>query len=98
MRKQKIYISGAITGVDNYQELFQNAEDYLNTFGTFEVVNPVKGVHNHDLSWQSYMREDIKILMDCDAIYMLKNWGSSKGANIELKLARDLGMKILTEK
>lgn len=93
----KIYISGKITGIDNYAELFENAENLLKSKG-FEVINPVKLNHLHDKTWQSYMKEDIKALMDCDAIYMLKNWHQSKGAIIEKKLASEVGIQIINEK
>lgn len=93
----KIYISGKITGIDNYAELFENAENLLKSKG-FEVINPVKLNHLHDNTWQSYMKEDIKALMDCDAIYMLNNWHQSKGAIIEKKLAFEVGIQIINEK
>lgn len=43
------------------------------------------------------MGHDIKLLCDCDAIYMLNGWRESAGAKIEHKLARDLGIEIIYE-
>ena len=43
------------------------------------------------------MRHDIKLLCDCDAIYMLNGWRESAGAKIEHKLARDIGIEIIYE-
>jgi hypothetical protein len=43
------------------------------------------------------MRNCLKCLADADAIYMLKGWGSSKGAAIEYRLAYDLGMQFMYE-
>jgi hypothetical protein len=97
MAKLKCYISGKITGIDNYEKLFSDAENYLLSKG-YDVVNPVKLNHDHDKSWESYMRVDLKALLDCDAIYMLKNFHSSKGAIIEKNLAYQLGIKIINEK
>jgi len=48
--------------------------------------------------WLTYMRNDIKTLMLCDEIHMLKDWESSKGAKIEHDLAKSLGIKIVYEK
>jgi hypothetical protein len=91
--KKKVYISGKITGIETEAEtLFQKAEDQLVKLG-FEPVNPMKLNHQHDLSWHSYMKEDIKALCDCDAICMLKNWKDSKGAIIEHMLAIQLGIE-----
>lgn len=97
MNKLKCYISGKITGIDNYVELFNSAEKYLLLKG-YDVVNPVNLAHDHDKSWESYMKEDLKALLDCDAIYMLKNWHKSKGAIIEKTLAYQLGIQIINEK
>lgn len=43
------------------------------------------------------MKADIKLLMDCDAIYLLKGWEDSKGARIEKELAESLGYRIIKE-
>jgi len=88
----KIYISGKITGIENFAELFQDAENYLLSKG-YEVVNPVKLNHDHDKTWESYMKEDLKALLDCDEIYLLENHYKSKGAIIEKAIAIELGIK-----
>ena len=43
------------------------------------------------------MRRDIKLLVDCDAVYMLDGWPESEGARVEHTLARDLGLKCYYE-
>lgn len=90
-----VYISGKITGLpeEEARGLFKEAFNKLMDSG-FRPVNPMDLVHEHDLSWQSYMREDLIALLKCDAIYMLKNWAGSRGAKIEHQLAVDLGLKI----
>lgn len=94
----KIYISGKITGLqeEEAEALFSAAEKYLAEKG-YDVVNPLKIKHDHDLSWVNYMKQDIKALCDCSAIFMLNNWEDSKGAKIEKQLAEDLQMQILYE-
>lgn len=94
----KIYISGKITGLlpEVADKLFKDAERKL-TLDGHEVVNPMTIPHDHDKTWLSYMRADIKALVDCDAIYMLRNWTESKGACTEFNLAHDLGLKIIEE-
>lgn len=95
---EKVYISGKITGLPIEVALtnFIIAETKLKEYN-FEVINPMTITHNHDKSWENYMRVDLKALLDCDSIYMLKDWHKSKGANIEYNLAKDLGLKILFE-
>jgi hypothetical protein len=95
---KKIYISGKITGLDYEQAVksFQDAEDKLNNEG-YITVNPMKLNHEHDKSWESYMREDLKALLDCTHIYMMKNWDTSRGAIVEHNLAKELNIEIIHE-
>ena len=93
----KIYISGKISGIENEaSELFAKAEMELQAKG-FETINPMTLNHEHDKSWHSYMKEDIKALCECDVIYMLSNWTDSKGAIIEHTIAMYLGLKVQYE-
>jgi hypothetical protein len=94
MEMKKIYISGKITGIEaQAAQLFEQAETDIRNAG-FEPVNPMKLNHNHDKSWESYMKADLKALLDCDGIFMLNNWTDSKGALIELDLALKLKIPI----
>ena len=93
----KIYISGKISEIEEEAfRLFDSKEKVLMDQG-HDVVNPMKLRHDHDKSWQSYRKENIKALMCCDAICMLKNWTESKEAVIEHGLAESLGINIVYE-
>lgn len=93
----KIYISGKISGIENEAHaIFQRAENELKQLG-FEPINPMALNHEHDKSWHSYMKEDVKALCDCNAIYMLSNWADSKGAIIEHTIAMYLGLDVIYE-
>lgn len=97
----KVYISGKISGLTTEEALnnFELAEKYLSeNQWSLELVNPMKLEHNHDKTWVEFMKEDIGALLTCDAIYLLKNWGDSKGARIERAIALELGIKIIYEK
>lgn len=50
-----------------------------------------QGDGNH--SWQCYMKSCMKMLMDCDAIYMLNGWEHSRGALLELFVAVSCGLQ-----
>lgn len=43
-------------------------------------------------------RQDIKELIFCNSIYMLRGWWRSKGARLERHIAKVLGMKIIYQK
>ncbi|HDG9216723.1 TPA: DUF4406 domain-containing protein, partial [Pseudomonas aeruginosa] len=45
--------------------------------------------------WQTFMRDGIKRLMDCDILALLPGWERSRGANIERGLAITLGMHVV---
>ena len=93
---KKIYISGKITNNANYKADFEAAELALKIAG-FQPVNPAEEKLPDGATWADYMRHDIKLLCDCDAIYMLDGWQESAGAKIEHKLARNLGIEIIYE-
>jgi hypothetical protein len=44
------------------------------------------------------MRNDIKHLINCDDIYMLRGWWRSKGARLERHIAKVLGLGIVYQK
>jgi len=96
LQKPKIYISGPITGQEDTAEArFENSEKLLLEYG-WDVVNPMKLNHdNHDKSWESFMKVDLKAMMECDAIYMMREWQGSKGAIMERDIAKKLKMKII---
>lgn len=91
----KIYISGKITGTTDYMERFAKAEHELTTRG-FEVVNPAKeNAHLPEgTPWKTYMAESLRLLLYCDAIYMLEGWKESRGATLELQVAISSNLQI----
>jgi hypothetical protein len=96
----RIYISGQISGLEYADafERFEQAEKKFKDDNWDEIVNPMKLNHEHDKSWENYMLIDIKALFECDAIYMLNNWGNSKGARIERSIAIEMDIIIIYEK
>lgn len=91
----KTYISGKITGTNDYINRFINAELELIQKGR-SVVNPatVNAVLPEDTTWEEYMEMSRIMLGMCDEIYMLKGWEESKGACIEMEWAIQRGMII----
>lgn len=91
----RVYISGKITGNPFYKDEFALAERVIEASGC-EAVNPAaEGIDGG--SWLEYMRRDIKLLADCDGVYMLHNWQESVGAKVEHQLAQGLGLRIYYE-
>lgn len=95
VKKMKVYISGKITGDADYKQKFKTAQNILESAG-FEVFNPAEQ-EDTGKSWTWYMRKDIAGLIECDAIFLLKDWEDSKGARLEYYIAQQLEMKIFRE-
>lgn len=93
--KKKVFISGPMSGYDNFnREAFMEAEKKLKDAG-YSVFNPAW--LNFDESWDtaSIMAIDMAALSRCDAIYQLDGWRESKGAKAEYRTAEWLGLDIL---
>jgi len=46
---------------------------------------------------EKFIEGDLEIVRRCDAIFMLRNWTSSEGAQAEFRLAHELGLEIYYE-
>lgn len=93
MSRGKVYISGPITGVDFGNHFaFSSARAVLELCG-YEAVDPSEVQLDDEATWADYMKADLKLLLDCDFIYMLEGWEDSKGARLERELAENLGIK-----
>jgi len=94
----KVYMSGPISKRSKKEtdRHFGEARKALEEQG-YDVVDPTTLDGTGIVEWDKFMREGIKLLMDCDSIYMLKGWEDSRGATIESDLAWELGMPIVYE-
>lgn len=95
LKKGLTYISGPITGVEGFKDNFEHFEQLLRSKG-FKPFNPCK-LGTSDLEkWEDYMRRDIVALMECKNLFIMPGWGKSKGAKVEVQLARDLNIPMFT--
>lgn len=95
---EKIYISGRISGlpIEEVAAKFDETETKLKAQG-YEVINPLKNGIPATASWEAHVAMDVLLLMGCDAIYLLPDWGFSKGATLEKNLAELTGKTIIYE-
>lgn len=99
-KKDKVYISGPITGDQYAKTKFERAE--LRLGKKYAVINPFKipGVGTLEMMgapWEKFMRLDLAELTKADAIYMLRGWWHSRGARLERRLAKALKIRIMYE-
>ena len=95
-RPKRIYVAGPMTGhVDFNFPTFHAAAARLRDAG-WEVINPAENFGGRtDLPRETYLRADVILVAQCEAIAMLPGWEGSRGAKLEYLLARELGMELL---
>ena len=93
----KAYCQGrAIGEAGSYYVVWEEGIIQTRNMG-FSPVNPFKNGLPDEAHWREHMRADIALLLDCEYIYMLKDWELSKGAKLELDVASSCGIKVLFE-
>lgn len=59
-----------------------------------ETKNPSVIESNKREIWNICMKLDIKELLDCNCVAVLRGWQTSKGATVEILIAQKLGLKV----
>lgn len=95
----RLYLSGKMSGLEDFGfSVFNPEARRLRNLG-YEVVNPAEIAAEHleqgsNNQWLDWIIEDLKYLKYCDAIAMLPRWKESTGATIEHTCAKRTGMPI----
>lgn len=93
----RLYLSGPITGVPELNKpAFTVAASRLRA-GGHTVVNPheIGSPSELMLPWADYLRADlIAMLQGVDAVAVLPWWHNSRGARLEVHVARALGWQV----
>jgi hypothetical protein len=96
----KVYIAGQMTGLPAFNyPAFMAAEERLRAAG-YDVVNPATlhgDVPPGSQSTAEYIRTDLRALLDCDGIYLLRNWNGSRNAVLEYRVAVAIGLVVMHE-
>lgn len=84
----RVYISGPITGTEDYIERFAKAKAALQADGN-SVINPAAlgEVLPADATHAEYMELCLPLVKMADAIFMMNGYEKSKGARMELECA-----------
>ncbi len=97
----RIYISGPITGIDDYMNRFAQTENELvKHFKRCEVVNPaaLNSSMPQGSKWGDYMMIALQAMRTCDAILLMDDWETSRGARVEREMAIGMGMTLIEER
>lgn len=102
MEKQRIYISGPISGIDRDEctARFKRAQLMLEAMG-YEVFNPKENGLPEDSTTEQHMHRDLATLTNEErpfsAIYMMNGWNHSAGCKLEFDTAVAIGLRIIFE-
>lgn len=90
MPAHRIYISGPMTGLPDFNYPAFNAEAArLRALG-YEVESPAENPQQPD--WEGYMRQALIQMLTCDAVAFLPGWAESRGALLERYVANQVGL------
>jgi hypothetical protein len=84
-----------MTGIPDFNKQAFNAVAEMLLFAGHEPINPANNGVPDTAQWLEHMRADIKMLTDCDGVACLPGWENSRGAKVEVELARGLGLPVL---
>jgi hypothetical protein len=90
--KRNIYICGKVTGDANYREKFFKEEERLHSLG-YNPVDPTSFIPANE-PLEKAMRTAVRAMLLCDGVSLLPDWKKSKGAKIEARIARELGIEV----
>ena len=107
MTKKVVYLAGPMRGYPDYNfPAFDRAERILRNRGYHPVspaamdrlfegwgAAPPEGIAFTPQDCKRFILRDLVALMDCDAICCLPGWQDSKGAKLEVALAKFLGLE-----
>ena len=88
----RVYISGAISNVENYKKIFNKADKKLKRAG-YVPVNPSKNnTIVAEATYNEYMHICYAEMDICQGIFFLDNWSKSTGARLEKEYAKKIGL------
>ena len=94
----RIYLSGPITGQQNYRRVFREAQSILESLGHDDIVNPAElcsVVNVEKMDYEQLMNICIDLLTTCDVLILLPGWEKSHGCGREWGIAHENDMIIM---
>lgn len=92
----RLYIAGPMTGFHDFNyPAFRAAETALRAAG-YDVENPVDNDDGKEHPWNWFMKAALAQVIVCQGIAVLDGWHNSKGAWLEVTVAKALSMQVET--
>lgn len=94
-----IYISIPISGRPEHEtrEHADRVKAMLSRSGHI-AVNPFDNYVGKDAQYIDHLCADLRMLADCDAIFLCQGWQFSRGCRIEANFAREFDKEFMYEK
>lgn len=93
-RIERLYVAGPMSGYpDANYPAFNEAAERLSGAG-FEVLNPAVAVVGTEAHYTDFIREDLRMMLDCHGVAVLEGWWESVGARNEVQVAGILKMPV----
>lgn len=90
--KEKLYIVGAVTGVENWHIKFKDAEGHFFMLGHDEIKTPCD--YPPGMTQKEYMILSCESVFWADKIIVTSGWENSKGTKAEIALAESFGLPV----
>jgi hypothetical protein len=91
-----LYVSGPMTGIAEWNfPAFHDAAARLSAIG-HRVIDPSRHGADPDKAWTDFLRRDLADLLICEGVAVLDGWEGSRGANLEVYVARALEIPVRT--
>lgn len=91
-RQPLVYLAGAISGVENYWEPFEKADDILRGLGVV-VLNPARLPQG--MTKADYMRLCFQMIDTADVVLLVDGWYGSDGARLERDFCLYIGKPVV---
>lgn len=98
-KTQTVYLSGPMTGLPDYNRAAFNLRAEAFRAAGYTVNNPaeISVTHGTSKSYGFYFRRAMRMLLNSDVVYIFGDITESKGAQMELSVAKMAEMPVVWE-
>lgn len=91
----RLYLSGKMSGISDFNfPLFNETAKQWRAVG-HDIINPAENFNGRQgLPFELYIRHDILDILDCQGLIVLPGWQASRGASLEVAIARALALPV----
>jgi len=99
LAETSVYIAGPMTSIPEFNfPAFKTAARDIDEMGVSAVYCTAFGIPpapEEARPWSDYLRDALRMMLNCNAVAVLPGWRESKGARLEVHVALELGMPVV---